>query len=92
MPQTTELQENSRREPPELFSEAERNDILADAEALWKDLQENRLGGFSGANRPFYILHEFKRIIEKYGNRDVGLTWSKDELDAIDAALQEKAS
>jgi hypothetical protein len=73
------------RTPPELFSEAERKEILADAEALWADLQKNNLGGFSDGNRPFYILHEFKRIIEKYGHRDVGLTWSKNELDAIDA-------
>lgn len=56
--------------------------MLRDAERLWNDLQKNNLGGYSGGNRPFYILHEFKRMIEKYGNRDVGLTWSKDDLEA----------
>lgn len=67
---------------PELLDATERKEILSAAEFLWRDLQENNLGGFSGGNRPFYILHEFKRVIEKYGHRDVGLTWSKDELDA----------
>jgi hypothetical protein len=74
--------ETEGRERPELFSESERKDILADAEALWRDLQGNNLGGFSGGNRPFYILHAFKTVIEKYGKRDVGLTWSKNDLDA----------
>jgi hypothetical protein len=70
------------RKLPDLFSEQERKEILADAELLWRDLQANNLGGYSSGNRPFYILHEFKRVIEKYGRRDVGLSWSKDELDA----------
>lgn len=70
------------RDYPELLSEDERRAILQDAERLWKDLQSNDLGGYSGVNRPFYILHAFKEIIEKYGRRDVGLTWSKNALDA----------
>lgn len=71
-----------KRPYPELLSAEERSAILKDAENLWQDLQQNNLGGFSYGNRPFYILAEFKRVIEKYGNRDVGLTWSKDDLDA----------
>ena len=79
------MDEMTKRELPDLLSEQERKEILADAELLWRDLQKNDLGGFSGENRPFYILHEFKRIIEKYGRRDVGLTWSKNDLDAANA-------
>lgn len=71
------------RSPPNLLSEAERKQLLADAEWLWKRLEANDIGGFSGANRPFYILHAFKEVIEKYGHRDVGLSWSKNDLDAL---------
>ncbi|MEQ9634590.1 MAG: hypothetical protein RLW68_00750 [Devosia marina] len=67
---------------PELLTNDERKELLQEAERLWKDLQNNNLGGFSGGNRPFYILHAFKQVIEKYGHRDVGLNWSKDALDA----------
>ena len=70
------------REYPELFTLEERKVILQDAERLWKDLQSNDLGGYSGVNRPFYILHAFKEVIEKYGRRDVGLTWSRNALEA----------
>lgn len=73
----------SLRKPPELLTEEERKEILAEAELLWKDLQENKLGGFSDGNRTFYILHVLKWTIEKYGRRDVGLTWSKNELDTL---------
>jgi hypothetical protein len=67
---------------PDLLSEDERKALLADAEWLWKRLEANDIGGFRGANRPFYILHAFKEVIEKYGRRDVGLSWSKNDLDA----------
>lgn len=70
------------REYPELFTAEERGGILHDAESLWSDLQSNDLGGYSGVNRPFYILHVFKEIIERYGHRDVGLTWSRNALEA----------
>jgi len=73
---------------PELLSDDERSAILQDAEWLWKDLQSNNLGGFSGVNRPFYILQAFKAVIEKYGRRDVGLTWSKNDLDAHHSQAQ----
>lgn len=69
---------------PDLLTDDERKAILADAERLWSDLQRNDLGGFSGGNRPFWILHAFKEVIEKYGHRDVGLSWSKNDLDAAD--------
>jgi len=71
------------RTPPDLLSRAEEADLLADAEILWRNLQANTLGGFSGRNRPFYILAEFKHVIEKYGHRDVGLTWSNDARAAL---------
>ena len=71
------------RKPPELLSADENRAMLADAEQLWSDLQGNQLGGFSYQNRPFYILHEFRRVIEKYGKRDTGLRWSKNDLDAL---------
>ena len=77
-----------RGEFPDLLSVSEQQEILLDAEILWSELQKNELGGFSGQNRPFYILHAFKTVIEKYGKRDVGLKWSNNDLDA--ARLAEK--
>lgn len=71
------------RPPPELLSTEESKELLTKAEELWRDLEENNLGGFSSINRPFYILWKFKEVIEKFGHRDVGLTWSKIELDAL---------
>lgn len=73
---------------PELLSDDEAASLLADAEQLWRDLQANNLGGFSGINRPFWILYSFKAVIEKYGHRDVGLHWSNDELDAAIRATE----
>lgn len=72
---------------PILFTDEERKSILADVEILWAELQGNELGGFSDINRPFYILHAMKRAIEKYGYRDVGLTWSKRQLEAETSTL-----
>lgn len=74
--------EHVARPYPELLSNDEQREMLTLAEQLWSDLQDNNLGGFSGCNRPFYILHEFHRVIEQYGHRDTGLHWSKDQLDA----------
>lgn len=67
---------------PELLSQDETKALLSKAENLWSDLQANNLGGFSDRNRPFWILNYFKDVIEEFGHRDVGLTWSKDALDA----------
>jgi hypothetical protein len=67
---------------PDLLSEAEGRELLSRAEQLWSDLQNNNLGGFSGINRPFWIVAEFKAVIEQFGRRDVGLRWSKNDLDA----------
>lgn len=75
---------------PELLTEDERKSILKEAEQLWSDLQANNLGGYSGGNRPFYILHAFKLAIEKYGHRDVGLSWSKNDLDAAPPSPQQQ--
>jgi len=80
--------EGDGRTYPELLSSAEQKAVLERAERLWKDLQANNLGGFSGINRPFYIVAEFKSVIEQFGHRDVGLRWSKDDLDA--AALTQR--
>lgn len=79
---TETMVERAAREYPELLTPDEAKEILREAENLWRDLQQNNLGGFSNGNRPFYILHAFKTVIEKYGRRDVGLTWSKNDLDA----------
>ncbi len=67
---------------PDLLSEEESKELLSRAEDLWRDLQTNNLGGFSGINRPFWILFQFKQVIEEFGGRDVGLGWSKYQLDA----------
>lgn len=67
---------------PELLSEAERKALLNTAEELWRDLQENQLGGYSGINRPFWILNYFKQMIEKYGRRDTGYRWTPNQLKA----------
>lgn len=67
---------------PNLLSAEEQKDILSRAERLWAELEANNLGGFSGCNRPFWIMFEFKNVIEAFGRRDVGLSWSKDDLDA----------
>jgi hypothetical protein len=82
---------STTRPYPELLSEQERASLLAEAEALWVDLLRNDLGGFSNGNRPFHILHHFERVIEKYGHRDVGLTWSKNELDAAAPGKEQTA-
>lgn len=67
---------------PELLDKDESRALLTRAEHLWEDLQANNLGGYSGINRPFYILNEFRRVIEEFGHRDTGLQWSKSDLDA----------
>lgn len=70
---------------PRLLDDTEKADLLKRAENLWSDLQRNDLGGFSGINRPFWILHQFQDIIEVFGGRDVGLHWSQNDLDAARA-------
>lgn len=67
---------------PDLLSPEEAKALLTEAETLWADLQADNLGGYSGINRPFWILTRFKAVIEEFGRRDVGQTWSKDALDA----------
>lgn len=66
---------------PEMLDSAEERALLTRAETLWSDLQTNQLGGFSGVNRPFYIVAEFRRVIEEFTSRDTGLQWSKNQLD-----------
>lgn len=67
---------------PELLSKEESKRLLTIAENLFDDLMQNQLGGFSGINRPFWILSHFKQVIEEFGHRDVGRHWSKDALEA----------
>lgn len=71
-----------KRPYPDLLTPEENRALLTRAEQVWAALQENQLGGFSGGNRPFWILAQFKAVIEQYGHRDIGQTWSKIELDA----------
>lgn len=66
---------------PQLLTDVENKALLQLSEAVWADLQKNELGGYSGGNRPFYLLWMFKTVIERYGYRDVGLTRSKNALD-----------
>lgn len=70
------------RTMPILLTKDEGSALLLKSERLWKNLRENDLGGFADGNRPFYILWAFEEVIEEFGNRDVGLTWSKNQLDA----------
>ncbi len=66
----------STRPYPQLLTKAEEASLLARAEQLWRDLQQNQLGGYSGPNRPFWIVGEIKVAIEEFGNRDIGWRWS----------------
>lgn len=78
---------------PDELSKDESAALLKKAEELWKDLQNNNLGGYSGINRPFFIVSEFKEAIEQFGRRDVGLTWSdyrKQEVKKKIAAINHK--
>lgn len=72
--------ESVGRTYPELLTEDEKQTLLQKSVDLWNALEENKLGGFSSINRPYFIMHEFKEVIEKYGKRDVGLTWSSIDL------------
>lgn len=74
---------------PNLLSEDEKQRLLQKAENLWEALQQNKLGGFSGINRPFFILNEFREVIEEYGNRDTGLLWSYNDLKQAKATRRE---
>ncbi|UAK23636.1 hypothetical protein [Sphingomonas nostoxanthinifaciens] len=67
---------------PQLLTKDETKDLLKQAEELWRDLKGNNLGGYSGINRPSWIVHQFRQVIEQFGNRDTGLLWSKNQLDA----------
>ena len=72
----------NERPYPELLSSEEAKELLSIAENLWTDIQEDELGGYSGVNRPIYIINSFKAVIEQFGRRDVGQHWSKNQLDA----------
>ena len=80
----------NKRPYPQLFTNEEKAGILKMAEELWDDLQKNELGGFSGINRPFWIVGAFRDAIEKYGNRDTGRTWSYNDLKAAENTTHSK--
>ena len=67
---------------PKLLSEDERASLQKRAEYLLSDLLENNLGGYSGINRPFFIMAAFKEVIEEFTERDVGREWSLNALKA----------
>jgi hypothetical protein len=67
---------------PDLLTPEENRALRTRAERVWAELQKNQLGGYSGGNRPFWIHAEFKAVIEEFGRRDIGQTWTKDQLDA----------
>ena len=69
-----------------LLTKDEHASIQKFAEDVWVALEENELGGYSGINRPFYLIWMFKKVIEKYGDRNIGLTLTADEVDAIKKA------
>lgn len=82
------MTQETLRPYPDKLSQEEKKSILSEAEELWSALEGNELGGFSNRNRPFYIVYAFKQAIEKYGRRDVGLTWSKNQLDDARSSLK----
>ena len=79
---TAATRKASERAYPELLTADESKALLSIAEGLWMDLNANNIGGYSGGNRPFWILSHFKQVIEQFGHRDVGQTWSLDDLNA----------
>lgn len=67
---------------PKLLDKEESKRLLTISENLFDDLMQNNLGGYSGVNRPFWILYHFKQVIEEFGHRDVGQNWSLNALEA----------
>tara|TARA_R110000851_G_scaffold20691_3_gene62419 strand:- start:418 stop:717 length:300 start_codon:yes stop_codon:yes gene_type:complete len=65
---------------PKLLTEKEKSKLLKKSERLMTELLENNLGGYSGKNRPFWIMSAFKEVIEEFSERDVGLSWSFNDL------------
>lgn len=45
--------------------------LLPTAERLWADLEKNELGGYSGINRPFWILQAFREVINHAEDRTI---------------------
>lgn len=74
----------------DLLSSQEGAALFKYAEETWSDLKNDDLGGFSGGNRPFWLLHAFKQVIETFGRRDVGLHHTQNELEAIGAFAAKK--
>lgn len=71
------------REKPNLLTEEEKKWLLNLSECLVKDILEDKLGGYSGVNRPYHAFHMFKVAIERLGKRDVGLQWTYNQLKEI---------
>ena len=77
---------------PKKLKQEEQNALLEKAEHLLSELLENNIGGFSGVNRPYFILNSFKEVIEEYGARDVGLNWSHNDLMAHPDHIKESTT
>lgn len=60
--------------PVEPLTSEETTQLREFAEGVWQALVANDLGGFSGINRPFYLVWKFREAIERFGRRDTGLT------------------
>lgn len=71
------------RQPPELLNEEEKKWLLTLSENMVRDILNDNLGGYSGINRPFHVFHMMEVAIEKLGHRDVGLTWTHNQLKKI---------
>lgn len=65
----------------ELLTPTEKRELQRLAEQLWSHLQANQLGGYSDGNRPLFILGRFREMIEKFGHRDTGWTWTQAQID-----------
>lgn len=76
----------------ELLTPAETRSLQSLAERLWRDLQANQLGGYSDGNRPFFIRDAFREVIEKFGRRDTGWTWTPQQIAAESERLRPLAS
>ena len=61
----------------------EQKELLRFSEAVWKDLSDNNLGGYSGINRPFYLCWMFREVIEKYRNRNLGSNLTREQLEKL---------
>lgn len=77
------MKEESKTTNVSLLNTEEQKSLLIAAENLWDELNANKLGGYSGINRPFYIAWKFREVIEKYGHRNIGQKLTGIELEKL---------